>query len=224
MRFSRLFAAVLLVGMAGCTTMPAPETRHSGFLNDYSRLTKDPQWPKSEYWVKPSLEIKQSYQKRIYLEPPRLYVTGKDLDQTMKSPADTTAMLNYLKQAILYQFLTSGYEVTTRPEPDTLLLRTAITGSERTPRDPSTPEYLPIGMVVGGVMQLTGTRDESLRIYFESEMRDATSGELLAQSVSATTGNELSPSATTKVEDSYPALDAWARQLRERADKAFAQP
>ncbi|MNP82313.1 hypothetical protein D3C76_1809120 [compost metagenome] len=72
-------------------------------------------------------------------------------------------------------------------------------------------------------MYLTGTRDESLRIFFESEMRDAQTGELLAQSVSATTGKQISPSDATKVEDTYPALDAWAKQLRERADLAFAK-
>ena len=73
-------------------------------------------------------------------------------------------------------------------------------------------------------MHLTGTRDESVRIFFEGEMRDAKSRELLAQSVSATTGKNISPSAVTKVEDTYPALDAWAKQLRERADQAFAKP
>ena len=53
---------------------------------------------------------------------------------------------------------------------------------------------------------------------------DAAARELLAQSVSATTGKNISPSAVTKIEDTYPALDAWAKQLRERADQAFAKP
>ena len=201
--------------------MPDAESRHTGFLDDYSRLSKDPQWSNSEYWVKPTLDIKQDYRKRIYLEPPRFYFTGQGVELATERPSDTNAMLKYLHRAILHQFLTHGYEVISRPEPESLLLRTAITGSERTPRDMSVPEYLPIGFVVGGAMHLTGTRDESLRVYFESELRDAKSGELLAQSVSATTGNDISPSDKTKVSDTYPALDAWAKQLRERADKAF---
>lgn len=219
-RLFRLLPVVLLLAVTGCTTMPDADTRHSGFLNDYARLSKDPQWPKSEIWVKPGLEINQTYQKRVYLEPPRFYFTGKDLS---RSPADTSAMLKYLNQALQHQFLTAGYEVTRRPEPHALMLRTAITGTERTPRDLSIPEYLPIGFVIGGAMYLTGTRDESLRIFFESEMRDAQTGELLAQSVSATTGTQISPADATKVEDTYPALDAWAKQLRERADLAFAK-
>lgn len=61
-----------------------------------------------------------------------------------------------------------------------------------------------------------------ISLHIESELRDGKTGELLAQSVSATTGNEISPSDKTKIEDTFPALDAWARQLRERADQAFA--
>ena len=220
-RLSRLLPVVLLLAVTGCTTMPDAQTHHSGFLDDYARMSKDPQWPKSEVWVKPGLALSQSYQKRVYIEPPRLYSSDADLK---RNPAETRAMLKYLNQAMMHQFLTAGYEVTRHPEPNTLMLRTAITGSERTPRDLSIPEYLPIGFIIGGAMHLTGTRDESVRIFFEGEMRDAKSRELLAQSVSATTGKNISPSAVTKVEDTYPALDAWAKQLRERADQAFAKP
>lgn len=222
MRANLLIPLVFLTVLTGCTTMPAPETRHTGFLEDYSHLSKDPKWPDSEYWVKPTLDIKKNYQKRIYLEPPRFYYVGKDIELVTEQPTDTATMLKYLHQAILLELLTSGYDVIARPEPNTLRLRTAITGTERTPRDLSILEYLPVGFIVGGVMQLTGTRDESLRIFFESELRDGKTGELLAQSVSATTGNEISPSDKTKIEDAFPALDAWARQLRERADQAFA--
>ena len=43
----RLLTAALAVtlGLAACTHMPAAETRHSGFLSDYSRLVDDPVWP-----------------------------------------------------------------------------------------------------------------------------------------------------------------------------------
>ena len=222
MRLLCLIPVLLLFGLTGCTTMPAAETRHTGYLDDYSRLSKDPKWPDSEYWVKPTLDLKKDYRKRIYLEPPKFYFVGKDAELVTDRPSDTSTMLKYLHQAILLELLTSGYDVIARPEPDSLLLRTAITGSERTPRDLSVPEYLPVGFVVGGAMYLTGTRDESLRIYFESELRDGQTGELLGQSVSATTGNEISPSDKTKVEDTFPALDTWAKQLRERADSAFA--
>ena len=49
MRIRLLTAApAVTLGLAACTTMPAAETRHSGFLGDYSRLVDDPVWPNSE--------------------------------------------------------------------------------------------------------------------------------------------------------------------------------
>ena len=67
----RLLTAALAVtlGLAACTHMPAAETRHSGFLSDYSRLVDDPVWSNSQYWVKPGLKAAQQYDKVVLLEP-----------------------------------------------------------------------------------------------------------------------------------------------------------
>ncbi|MFJ7311450.1 DUF3313 domain-containing protein [Pseudomonas sp. NPDC098747] len=215
-------SAVVLIGLAGCSTIPKPESRQSGFLDDYSQLEKDDAWPSSQYWVDPHLKLATPNKKRIYLEPPLYYLAGEDLKFLTEHPEDVSKMLRYLHQALLYEFLTAGYEITTQPEANTFLLRTAITGAKRTPRDVTLLEYLPIGMILSGSMHFAGFRDESVRIFFESELRDAQSKKLLGQSVSVSTGNNVSPRAEATVEDTYLALDMWAKQLRERADKTYS--
>ena len=84
-------------------------------------------------------------------------------------------------------------------------------------------EYIPIGFLVGQAARAGGMRDQSLRIFFETEVRDGQSDELIAQSVSAATGGGVAPEAKVALKDTYPALDAWAKQVRERLDHARNQ-
>lgn len=212
----------LIAVLAACSNVPAPDTRHSGFLRDYSRLVADPVWSNSQYWVQSGVTA-ADYQKRILLDRPVLHVADAQQQQAAQRSREIAQLLAYLDSAIRRELRSGGYQLVSRPGADTLRLRTAITGSARTARDMSAVEFVPIGFVISSGMRAAGVRDESLRVFFETELIDAASGKLLAQSVSGTTGGELAPSAQAKVEDAYPALDAWARQLRERLDRAFAQ-
>ncbi|MER2552488.1 MAG: DUF3313 family protein [Thauera sp.] len=225
MRTRLLTAAALAVtvGLAACTHMPAAETRHSGFLGDYSRLVNDPVWPNSEYWVKPGLKAAQQYDKVVRLEPAVFHANEATARATASRTPEIEQMLSYLNQALRRELSAGGYRVVSAPQPRSMRIRPAVTGLARTEADPSAMEYIPIGFVIGQATRAGGMRDESLRIFFETEVRDGETDELLAQSVSAATGGGVAPAAKVALKDTYPALDAWAKQVRERLDHSRSQ-
>jgi hypothetical protein len=218
----QLLAAALAVslGLAACTHMPAAETRHSGFLGDYSRLVDDPVWPNSQYWVKPGLMAAQQYDKVVLLEPAVFHANEETARQAASRAPEIEQMLAYLNQALRRELSAGGYRLVSAAQPRSLRIRPAVTGLARTEADPSALEYIPIGFLVGQAARAGGMRDQSLRIFFETEVRDGQSDELLAQSVSAATGGGVAPEAKVALKDTYPALDAWAKQVRERLDQA----
>ncbi|MFB8831012.1 DUF3313 domain-containing protein [Azotobacter sp. CWF10] len=221
MRLWQLTVVALALAGAACSNIPSSETRHSGFLGDYSRLVKDPYWDNSEYWVKPDLNLRQNYDKRIVLEPARYYVDPATQKLIAERGEETAKVLSHLNLAIRRELQAGGYQLVKSGDARSLRLRPAITGLIRNARDMKVGEYLPIGFLIGAGMQLTGVRDQQVRIFFETEIRNARTGELLGQSVSAASGNEVSPSVKASASDTYQALDDWARQVRERLDRAY---
>lgn len=223
MRSWKLALVVLVLAGTACSNIPSSETRHSGFLGDYSRLVEDPYWDNSEYWVKPGLHLRQDYDKKIVLEPARYHVDAATQAVIRERSEETAKVLAHLDQAIRRELQAGGYQLVTSADVRSLRLRPAITGLIRNARDMKPTEYIPIGFLIGAGMQLAGVRDQQVRIFFETEIRNARTGELLAQSVSAASGNEVSPSVKAGASDTYQALDDWARQVRERLDRAYGE-
>ncbi|QQE88769.1 DUF3313 domain-containing protein [Azotobacter chroococcum] len=223
MRSWKFALAVLVLAGTACSNIPSSETRHSGFLGDYSRLVKDPYWDNSEYWVKPGLNLRQDYDKRIVLEPARYYVDPDTQKLIAERGEETAKVLSHLNLAIRRELQAGGYQLVTSGDARSLRVRPAITGLIRNARDMKVGEYLPIGFLIGAGMQLAGVRDQQVRIFFETEIRNARTGEVLGQSVSAASGNEVSPSVKASASDTYQALDDWARQVRERLDRAYGE-
>ncbi|GAB3473216.1 DUF3313 domain-containing protein [Azotobacter salinestris] len=212
---------VLALAGAACSNIPSSESRHSGFLGDYSRLVEDPYWDNSEYWVKPDLNLRQNYDRRIALEPSRYYVDPATQTVIRERGEETAKVLAHLDQALRRELQAGGYQLVKSGDARSLRLSPAITGLIRNARDLKPTEYIPIGFLIGAGMQLGGVRDQQVRIFFETEIRNARTGELLAQSVSAASGNEIPPSVKAGASDTYRALDDWARQVRERLDRAY---
>ncbi|GAB3396435.1 DUF3313 domain-containing protein [Azotobacter armeniacus] len=223
MRSWRLMAVALVLAVAACSNIPSAETRHSGFLGDYSKLVKDPYWDNSEYWVKPGLNLRQSYDKRIVLEPARYYVDPDTQKLIAERGEETAKVLSHLNLALRRELQAGGYQLVTSGDARSLRLRPAITGLIRNARDMKPTEYIPIGFLIGAGMQLTGVRDQQVRIFFETEISNGKTGEVIAQSVSAASGNEVSPSVKASASDTYQALDDWAKQVRERLDRAYGE-
>ncbi|MCY1460481.1 hypothetical protein D9M71_780440 [compost metagenome] len=100
-------------------------------------------------------------------------------------------------------------------------LQISIADIERAPRDPNVTEYIPIGMLVGLSLHATGVRDDTLYLFFQSEVSDSLSGETLARAVDRASGRNIEQDQGPAVEDVYPAMDTAARLIRERLDRAF---
>jgi hypothetical protein len=175
--------AMLMVMLAnGCVrTSPSPRHDWSGFLDDYSRLRigEVGDLPlvyrnASAHWT--------SYDK-VLIEPITLWRSGRDSLAPIPEQ-DLLRLVVHFERAVRSR-LGAGFRLVTEPAPGTLRLRLAIT--EARASDPvvdvltATPED---EEAIGG----TGPIGTELAAFIdaaaiEGEIRDAVTGELLAQGI-----------------------------------------
>lgn len=125
-RYLSLLIAILVLGMAsGCA---ATKTQNSGFLSDYSQLKPDPKFDDMLRWQDSSANL-ASYDKFI-IDPVLLHFApnakGIGID-----PSDLAELTAFAHKTFVDK-LSKDFKVVSSPGPDTLRLRLAITGIEKT--------------------------------------------------------------------------------------------
>lgn len=201
-RCVRAVASLLLLAVGGgCahTLRPAPSREWSGFLDDYSRLRPGDVGDLPYVYRDPTTDWTK-YDKVLF-EPVAVWRSGRETLTPI--PEDDLLRLAARFESVVRARLGAGFEVVTDPEPGTLRLRLAITDARAA--DPvvdvltASPEE---GDPAGG----PGPLGAELATFvdaavIEGEVRDAVSGDLLAQGV-----DRRAKGAPTRL-DTWEALD-----------------
>lgn len=172
-------------------------------------------------WKKYPAPFSNGHQKAIYIDLPKPVPLSGAQSAFSESDADINKLLLHFRGQLERQLTSAGYRLMDRPTPGALSLRVSIADLKREPRDLNVTEYIPIGFLVGLSLHVTGVRDETLYVIFDSEVTDGLSGETLGGATDRAKGRNIGQSDKPVVEDVYPAMDAAALQIRERLDREF---
>lgn len=200
----------------GCST--TKDISYSGFMEDYSDLRPDPDFD--------GLMVSQADDKtlmkynKFIIEPVSFYLSSntdlgaKDIDPEVIFKATT-----YLHDALIND-LSPDYPVVDKPGVDVARLRFAITAVELNRKDMGLVNYIPVGLILTGIGEATGTRDRMVVLNMEGEIFDSVTGRELVRLVQRK-GIE-SPARSIeeiKEQDMYPVLDFWAARLRKGLER-----
>jgi hypothetical protein len=216
MTFTKKSLTLLLLActallLAACTSSTASKDNYSGFLSDYSQLSKVKlsNGTKVMRWVSPTLQNKK-YSK-IYIDPIVVYPAPKNTSQVDAKLVNDSA--TYLEQAFRQQ-LSSVVQVVDDPsEMNTVRMRAAITSVETPTEGLKVYEVIPIALIVAGATTAAGARDRIVEVYLEVELTDINSGEVLARAVKKGISEETLENNKSKasMDNIKPTLDAWVK-------------
>ena len=172
----------LLLVVAACASNPKPSVREwSGFLHDYSRLRLGGPGEISFVYRNPNARW-TSYDK-VLIAPIAVWRSGKRSLAPIPEP-DLRHLVAHVERAVRTR-LGAGFRLVDRPEPGTLSLRLAITDARAS--DPVVDVLTPAPADATTNAQ-SGPLGKELSAFIdaaviEGEIRDAVTGELLAQGI-----------------------------------------
>jgi len=203
-----IIAITSLFIVACASSKVTTESRYSGFLDDYSQLeeVEVETGGIGLIWVDPDI-ADRGYTKAI-LEPVVIYPAPKrDSDEAKAFIKDVTTYMDAAIQAAVGNTII----LTGNAGPNTVRVRFALTGVEISNEDLSTYEYVPVAMIFAGAKTAAGARAQAVEVFFEAEMVDSISGEVMGRSVRKGLGESLeNKSEVLTKEKMYPQLDLWA--------------
>lgn len=226
---SLLAGSLLLIGPTIQGQEPSKEQtqelkQESGFLGDnYSKLQPDPK--NSDllaYWKNPDV-LKNS--SKFILDPVIVYLLP-EAQQRGIDPEQLAKLAQYFTKAIKDELTQSGgYQLVTQPGPGVMVLRFAITNVEPAGGKENAAlkgaEVAATHAVAPGASLLV-PRLSVGKVSIEGEMVDSASGEVMVAFMSSKSGRRYFSGlkAYEKWGDIDAAFRAWAKNFRERLDKA----
>ena len=205
-------AAVAIV--VGCTTSSqGRNVESSGFLRDYSALKPGADGEAQLRYINPSAKF-ANYTK-ILMDPIAVYAADED-SALYKVPEDELkSIVDYL-DATVHEQLAADYTFTTKPGPDTMRLRIAVTEAKGAKVLMSAMSSVtPAGIAVNGIKKaVTGASTGVSEASCEMELLDSMTNTRLGGAVENRVGGKSS--SFGKWDGVKAAYDYWAQQLRAR--------
>ncbi|MBH3426852.1 DUF3313 domain-containing protein [Pseudomonas alkylphenolica] len=222
MPLKQLSVFLLSLTLFGCSMAPSIDTELTATEQaGNSSLQVIEHDDKTVAWKRSAAPFSAQHEKVVYLNLPKTFALEGDDPRFAKFAGDANTLRQHFRRQLEQQLTGAGYRLVDKPAPKALSLNVSIANIERAPRDPNVTEYIPIGMLVGLSLHATGVRDETLYLFFQSEVSDSLTGEMLGRALDRVSGRNIDQSAAPVVEDIYPALDSAAQQIRERLDREF---
>lgn len=186
---SVILANVVL--LTSCVSQRAEPTQYSGFLGDYNELQKEssPTGKPVLRWVSPDFRL--SEYNNIILEPIVYYPTIKPTTQIDRKLLDD--VLSYTNNQ-LKNSTGQHLSLTNNVTPGTLIFRGAITAVNTSNESMQFYEVLPFAMLLAGVEIITGHRTQDTNVFFEGELIDATTQQVVIRVVRKAMGKQASNS------------------------------
>lgn len=209
-RLMTLVLGALLI--IACTPSKTTEqTEYSGYLKDYSKLqsTSSPSGAPTLRWISP--QIREGNYDKLLIEKITFFPKPEPNPQVSLKTLDEIA--SYIDSEAR-KVLAQHYTLVDKPGPNTLRIRSAITGVKRSERGLSAWEILPIGLVVAAASTASDTRDEDVAIFTEAEISDSQTGEVLGIAVRKGFGNRLNNgSEPLQLRHVRPLIDGWMQDF-----------
>ncbi len=199
-------AFLMIVAVGACATVD--EQEQTGFLSDYSKLERDTdgRWLYSasntdEYW-------------KFYIEPVAILFEPKE--EPAFSPDELEQLKTYLVVRLTERLTEDdGYEVVSGPGPGVATFRLGITDVDASIAALNLSVYTRVtGAGLGGIAA-------------EGEIVDSMTGEQLAAAIRWGSGSRVMGRTTqvlqgevSKLGDAQGVIDDWAKDIRQRIDKA----
>lgn len=224
--WAKLLSGVLvggvMLGLTGCnTTKQVSETPKdfSGFLGDYSMLTKNDgneanyvYFDKSADWAKYT---------KIYIKNIDLWKSeDKDSPLGKMSPEDQQKLVNFFHTALV-ESLGKDFQIVDQAGPDTLVIHGAITEAGKSwPVLNLVSTVYPAALVLSFVKQgITGTAAFVGKVRVEADFTDGVTGQRVAAAVDMRAGTKA---LRTKFDGTWGdvklSADWWANRLNQRLE------
>lgn len=193
--------AISAIFISGCATTEKPQK--VGFLSDYSKLQKNPDFDGSYVYFNPKTPLK-NYTKFI-VKPVQVRLT-KEAKEREVDRAKLKEMAQYTRKQFVTELKKSGYDVVNSAGPGTLILRLALTDV-----DPAAilanihPAMILTGVGLGGASG-------------EAELLDSQTGEVVVATIESQKG-ERGFDGLTKYGNAENVVERWAKRLVIRMDK-----
>lgn len=199
------------------------EKQESGFLGDYSKLQPDPKDADLLIYAKNEGVLKNF--SKFILEPVTVYLLP-EAQQRGIDPEQLAKLAQYFTDAITDELSESGrYELVTQSGPGVLVLRVAITNLEPTGGKTNAAVQgaaVAASTVVAPGVGLLAPRLSVGKVAIEGELDDSVSGERMVAFMTSKSGRRFFSGlrAYKKWGDIEAAFRSWAKNFRERLDKA----
>ncbi|CAI8990507.1 DUF3313 domain-containing protein [Pseudomonas serboccidentalis] len=199
------------LSLSACSSKTVEPGKYTGFLHDYSVLSehKSPSGQTVLGWVSPALARGRYTQ--AYLAPSQFYPST---EPTQRIPLSTLSGVTEYYDAALRLELGKVMHLVSKPGPNTLIVRPAITRVATSTQSLRFYEWLPVTLVAAGVSTATGIRDQDSEIATEVSFEDGSTGEVVAEVVRKGTGVPLeNDKQVLTADDVKGVLDGWASDL-----------
>ena len=175
----------------------------SGFLSDTSyQNLKKVSGQETYRWVSPKLSGKPY--SNIIIDPINL---SQDND-SLASKKFAKQLQNSLEDRIWKNMTQAGLKVTYRPGPETLVVRTYISGVETKTKGLTPREFLPLSALLASIQAALGYRPSIAFMYLELEITDSRTGESLAAFVSKGNAKQLN-NKNLSISDMLKIVSTW---------------
>lgn len=204
---SWVLIVLIFCGALACATETVP--KKSGFLSDYSKLTKTPykdaEGAYSYFNPEKPLNL---YSKFIVLPVQIHLVQSASASNVLKK--DMQKLADYFYSKLIKKLKNSDYKVVQDPGPDTLILRVAITNLE-----PTNPI---VGMSMKPSPKFSGIWGGASA---EAELIDALTGEVVVAVIDTQKGKRYDK--ITRYGNPLEVIERWAKRLIIRMDEAHSK-
>lgn len=185
--------SLICILSVACSTQTATQAQYSGFLGDYSQLTKTTSATGHDTlrWVAPNVPL-ESYTSLIY--DPIVYYP----QATPTARVDTNTLnmiLDYTNQQVKTA-LSQRLPLTTTRGKHTLIFKGAITAVNAENEGVQFYEVLPVTAIIAGTMAASGHRTQESALFFEAEFVDSETGQPVLKVVRKGYGRDLNNSQT----------------------------
>ena len=202
-RFFVIPCLLAVLGLSGCAGIQQPE--RTGFLSDYSGLEKI-----DDDFLFYSAGRSHEYD-RFIVEPIQLLFSPEDVDSPF-TREELQELQTYFRDEVTERLTENdGYELVDEPGPGVARLRIGITDVKQTIGALNISIFTKVtGAGIGGASA-------------EGELLDSVTGEQLAAAVRWGGGSRVLLAGITQMGDAKIAINSWAKDLRERLDKAHGR-
>jgi len=214
-----LLSTIMLTACAGSgsSSSTSSDIPRSGYLGDYSMLTKAPGDYQGEMlrWINPEM-IKGKY-KKIIIHPVAFYPLPKEGSQVKQENLDKISA--YLTQQLM-QEVSKSYELTNTPGTDTLDFKLAVTGVATSVEGLKAYEVVPVALVLAGASTALGYRDKVVTVSVEGILTDSVTSEVMAKGLRQGVGESLTDDKQQlEVEHVKALFDEWVKVATSLAAK-----